>query len=435
MQLLFDFEILTSARLFVGQLDAFDRADRLAADQDLVVGDQLARVLEEQRVLVPAAAAEEDDRRGRSRPPRGRRSRAARAGVIPRLGAGPFSSPLGFGSHGSSLAVSLGPPIRENGAGIVSEPSPCQERRLSGDLTGIQRATLGPRRGYENREALGQYQTRSQAQCVNVLLFALIGAVTAAIAARRVAAVGRALGARRQHPGRGDHVHAEEARQEDRRRPVTLDVLTDDRQHHRPERQTGARRPKPCIDFDKNASIFAKGYPTCEAPKLRSRLDRSRPRSLQKGEDRRRRRDRAAAGRQRRAARRTTIVTAFNGVPQGGKPVVLLHVYGDSAGADHPGPDRRRHQVQQGRLRPALTSTSRCSPAASGALTEFHVKIFKNLHLQGQEAQLRHRQMPDVEEAQGPRRLHLQGRPVADPGSRPQTCAQKPEPKKKKGKK
>ena len=48
-------------QVVVGQLDAFDRADRLAADQHLVVGDELAGVLEEEVVLVFAAAAEEDD--------------------------------------------------------------------------------------------------------------------------------------------------------------------------------------------------------------------------------------------------------------------------------------------------------------------------------------------------------------------------------------
>jgi hypothetical protein len=51
-------------QVVVGQLDAFDRADRLAADQHLVVGNELARVLEEQVVLVFAAAAEDDHGEG-----------------------------------------------------------------------------------------------------------------------------------------------------------------------------------------------------------------------------------------------------------------------------------------------------------------------------------------------------------------------------------
>ena len=60
----------TFGQVVVGQLDAFDRADRLAADQDLVVGHELAGVLEEEVVLVAAAAAEEDDgERDHRRPP------------------------------------------------------------------------------------------------------------------------------------------------------------------------------------------------------------------------------------------------------------------------------------------------------------------------------------------------------------------------------
>ena len=53
--------IVDLGEVVVGELDAFDRADRLAADQHLVVGHELAGVLEEQVVLVAAAAAEEDD--------------------------------------------------------------------------------------------------------------------------------------------------------------------------------------------------------------------------------------------------------------------------------------------------------------------------------------------------------------------------------------
>ena len=48
-----------------------------------------------------------------------------------------------------------------------------------------------------------------------------------------------------------------------------------------------------------------------------------------------------------------TKVTAFNGAPQGGKPVVLLHAYGSRTAADHPGPGRHRLQLRQGRLRAA----------------------------------------------------------------------------------
>ena len=61
MQLLVDFDV-DFGQVVVAELDAFDRADRRAADQHLVVGHELGGVLEDERVLVAAAAAEEDDR-------------------------------------------------------------------------------------------------------------------------------------------------------------------------------------------------------------------------------------------------------------------------------------------------------------------------------------------------------------------------------------
>ena len=61
VQLLFDVDV-DFGEVVVGEVDAFDRADRRAADQHLVVGHELAGVLEDERVLVAAAAAEEDDR-------------------------------------------------------------------------------------------------------------------------------------------------------------------------------------------------------------------------------------------------------------------------------------------------------------------------------------------------------------------------------------
>ena len=92
MQFLFDRD-LDFGEVVVGELDAFDRADRLAADQDLVVGHELAGVLEEQVVLVAAAAAEEDHaerdhdhRQADDRPRRGQASSPDSApGFSPRL--------------------------------------------------------------------------------------------------------------------------------------------------------------------------------------------------------------------------------------------------------------------------------------------------------------------------------------------------------------
>jgi hypothetical protein len=81
------------------------------------------------------------------------------------------------------------------------------------------------------------------------------------------------------------------------------------------------------IDFDKNTKIFAKGYPTCEASKLQNVSTEIARRECKN----------AIIGTGQSEAVLlvgTQIfhvkqeVTAFNGVPQGGKPVILLHSYG-----------------------------------------------------------------------------------------------------------
>ncbi len=82
------------------------------------------------------------------------------------------------------------------------------------------------------------------------------------------------------------------------------------------------------IDFDKNATIATKGLPTCNATVLQSASTEVAEQKC----------GRAKIG----TGTSTTLlplgqtqaeiakVTAFNGVPQGGKPVVLLHAYGTS---------------------------------------------------------------------------------------------------------
>jgi hypothetical protein len=60
VQLLFDRDV-DLGEVLLAQLDAFDRPGRRAADQDLVVRDELARVLEDEGVLVAAVAAEVDE--------------------------------------------------------------------------------------------------------------------------------------------------------------------------------------------------------------------------------------------------------------------------------------------------------------------------------------------------------------------------------------
>ncbi|MGE5527463.1 MAG: hypothetical protein ACM3Q9_02235 [Methanosarcina sp.] len=81
------------------------------------------------------------------------------------------------------------------------------------------------------------------------------------------------------------------------------------------------------IDFDKNAVLYTKGLPTCDPAKLQSQSTENAER---------------ACGRAKIGSGEATAflpvgekvylveqtVTAFNGVPKGGKPVVILHTYG-----------------------------------------------------------------------------------------------------------
>ncbi len=84
VQLLFDADH-DLGEVVVGQLDALDRADRLAADQDLVVGNELAGVLEEEVVAVLAVAAEDDDAERDHRNRQHRDRRDSRGGHPPAL--------------------------------------------------------------------------------------------------------------------------------------------------------------------------------------------------------------------------------------------------------------------------------------------------------------------------------------------------------------
>ena len=84
VQLLFDADF-DLGQVVVGEADAFDRADRLAADQHLVVGHELGGVLEDQLVLVAATAAEEDDGERDDDDREGRQGRNPRGGEPPGL--------------------------------------------------------------------------------------------------------------------------------------------------------------------------------------------------------------------------------------------------------------------------------------------------------------------------------------------------------------
>jgi hypothetical protein len=108
--------------------------------------------------------------------------------------------------------------------------------------------------------------------------------------------------------------------------PVTLKVTT------KTTTMTAANGvPSPAthatIDFDKNAKLFSKGLPTCDASKLQSTSTEVAKQLCGKAQIGT---GTASAllpvGPQVFPANQT--VTVFNGIPKGGKPVVILHSYG-----------------------------------------------------------------------------------------------------------
>ena len=81
------------------------------------------------------------------------------------------------------------------------------------------------------------------------------------------------------------------------------------------------------IDFDKGAKIFAKGLPTCNPALLQSTSTEIAEEKCGKAKIGSGTANALLpAGSQVYPAEQT--VTAFNGVPVGGKPTVLLHTYG-----------------------------------------------------------------------------------------------------------
>jgi len=82
------------------------------------------------------------------------------------------------------------------------------------------------------------------------------------------------------------------------------------------------------IDFDQNLSLATKGLPTCSASQLQSTTTEAAEQACGKAK--------IGSGSAITLLplsvlyTEPTKVTAFNGAPQGGKPVVLLHAYGTS---------------------------------------------------------------------------------------------------------
>ncbi len=136
------------------------------------------------------------------------------------------------------------------------------------------------------------------------------------------------------------------------------------------------------IDFDKGASIFTKGLPTCNPALLqnvsteiaeqkcgRAKIGTGKAHAL------------LASGSKVYDIEQT--VTAFNGVPQGGKPTVLLHTYGTTPIQTTLVLIGTVSNYDKQSYGPRLQVQIPLIAGGTGALTEFQVTISKRWSYKG----------------------------------------------------
>ena len=182
------------------------------------------------------------------------------------------------------------------------------------------------------------------------------------------------------------------------------------------------------IDFDQNLALATKGLPTCSASKLQSTTTEAAE---------------AACGKAKIGSgsaitllplsvlyTEPTKVTAYNGVPQGGKPVVLLHAYGETP--------IQTTLVLVGTVSsygkegygPRLDVTIPPIAGGVGVITDFKVKIQKSWTYKGKKMSFVNAKCP------ASKQLKYRGAFTYADGTTinadtTQACTPKPEPKKK----
>jgi hypothetical protein len=193
---------------------------------------------------------------------------------------------------------------------------------------------------------------------------------------------------------------------------------------------TGAPSPAvhDVIDFDQNLSLVTKGLPTCKASLIQSASTEAAEQACRS----------AIIGKGEATTllplgvlyTEPTKVVAFNGVPQGGKPVVLLHAYGTSP--------VQTTLVLVGTVStygkegygPRLDVTIPPIAGGSGAITDFKVKIQKSWTYKGKKMSFINAKCP------ASKKLKYRGAFTYKDGTtitatHTQACTPKAEPKKK----
>jgi len=138
------------------------------------------------------------------------------------------------------------------------------------------------------------------------------------------------------------------------------------------------------VDFPKGLTIFSKGYPTCDAGTLQNTSTEAALEACKK----------AKIGGGSGTADLVvgtkvfpveTTITAFNGIPQGGKPVVLLHTYSQSPVQTTLVLIGTVTNYDKQGFGARLDVNIPLIAGGQGAITGFHVKIFKKFRYKGKE--------------------------------------------------
>jgi hypothetical protein len=184
------------------------------------------------------------------------------------------------------------------------------------------------------------------------------------------------------------------------------------------------------IDFDKNAKIFTKGIPTCNAAALQST---STEVALQECGN-----AKIGAGSGQAVIKvgsnlvpAPATVTAFNGVPVGGKPVVLLHTYSTTPVQTTLVLIGTVSNYNKEGYGPRLDVVVPLIAGGNGALTDFNVTIKKKYKYKGKPVSFISAKCPASKKLKVRSVFTFQDGQTSNP-TYLQKCAQLPEPKTKK---
>jgi hypothetical protein len=182
------------------------------------------------------------------------------------------------------------------------------------------------------------------------------------------------------------------------------------------------------IDFDQNLSLATKGLPTCNAAQLQNTTTEAAERACGKAK--------IGSGTSTTLLPLGTLYTeptkvvAFNGIPQGGKPVVLLQAYGTSPVQTTLVLVGTVSNLGKEGYGPRLDVTVPPIAGGVGVITDFKVKIQKSWTYKGKKMSFVSARCP------ASKQLKYRGAFTYKDGTTieaatTQTCTPKPEPKKK----